>query len=103
VADGIGGRLFAAYLGVLWDGTRLAPQAAAIGLDVGRALVVSEDVVSLDRRFVSMTSGDQRTVIAWALRAVRRLRAERLRAIEFLLRPIEPVLLTAVSRLARRH
>lgn len=95
VADGIGGRLFAAYFRLLWGGTLLAQRAPLVGQGIGRILVISEDVTSKDVRYVSMPSDHQQIVVAWALATVSSLRAERLRSIDFLLRPIEPVLLAA--------
>jgi len=102
VAGGIGGRLFAAYFRVLWDGTPLAHRAPLVGDNIGRMLIVAEDVSSKDRRYTSLPPEDQRSVVAWAWTAVRRLRAERLRSIEFLLRPIEPVLRAACPTRGRR-
>jgi hypothetical protein len=90
VANGIGGRLFSAYLRALWSGTRLAHRASRVGMNLGRAVVVWEDMSSRDNRFLSLPKADRREVVAWAVKAVRSLRRERLRCLNFLLRTIAP-------------
>ena len=94
VADGIGGQLFAAYLRLLWCGTRLYSRAAPVGKYVGRALIVVEDAGTGDPRYTSMPRGERRKILLWALEAMKTLRDEKLRCLEYVLRPIEPALRT---------
>jgi hypothetical protein len=90
VANGIGGRLFSAYLRLLWDNTRLAGRAVQVGQYLGRVVLVSEDMGGPDRRYLALPEEDKRAVESWALAAVEMLRAEGLRCLDLVLLTLEP-------------
>ncbi|MCP3065674.1 hypothetical protein LXT21_43595 [Myxococcus sp. K38C18041901] len=92
VAEGIAGRQWAAYLRVLWAGTRLEERAVQVGLALGVAAHVAEDIRSRDTRFTSMPVEDRLTVVTWARHAAESLRAQDLRCLDAALRRIEPIL-----------
>jgi hypothetical protein len=92
VAEGIAGRQWAAYLRVLWAGTRLEERAVQVGLALGVAAHVAEDIRSKDTRFTSMPVEDRLTVVTWARQAAESLRAQDLRCLDAALRRIEPIL-----------
>jgi hypothetical protein len=96
VAEGIAGRLWSAYLQILWCGTWLAGRAAAVGMNIGRSASVWDDIRSNDPRYTSLPEADKREVVAWAIAAAQALRKENLRCLETLLWTIEPVLIRAV-------
>ncbi|MDC0712052.1 hypothetical protein POL68_26525 [Stigmatella sp. ncwal1] len=91
VAEGLAGQQWAAYLHLLWAGTRLESQAT-VGYGLGIAAHVAEDIRSRDLRFFSMSEVDQREVMRWAQAAVERVRAQGLRCLDSALRRIEPIL-----------
>jgi hypothetical protein len=91
VAEGLAGQQWAAYLRLLWDGTRLEEQSAA-GRGLGIAAHVAEDIRSRDARFFSMPEADQREVVRWARAAVAGVRLQGLRCLDAALRRIDPIL-----------
>lgn len=91
VAEGIAGRQWEAYLGLLWAGTALA-QRAGVGRGLGVAAHVAEDLRSQDARFFGMPPAHRREVLAWAREAVGGVRREELRSLEAVLRQIERLL-----------
>jgi hypothetical protein len=92
VAEGIAGRLWSAYLQILWCDTWLASRAATVGMNVGLLVSVWDDIRSADPRYTSLPATDKRQVVAWAVGIARELRKENLRCLETLLRTAEPVL-----------
>jgi hypothetical protein len=94
IAEGIGGRQWSAYLQILWCRTPLALRAARIGMAAGIAVVVTEDMQSLDRRFATLSAADKYEIVAWAATAVKALREEHVRCIDALLCTIDPILRT---------
>jgi hypothetical protein len=91
VAEGLAGQQWAAYLHLLWAGTRLEAKSP-VGHGLGIAAHVAEDIRSRDLRFFSMPGPDQREVMRWAQAAVERVRGQRLRCLDAALRRIEPIL-----------
>lgn len=65
VATGIAGCQYGAYLELLWDGTPLAGDGAAVGEALGKVGQVVMDAETDDRRFWSMSEGDRREVLRW--------------------------------------
>jgi hypothetical protein len=96
VAEGIAGRQWCAYLQILWGDTTLAGRAAAIGMNMGRAGHVVEDIRSGDPRYTTLPNADKREVVAWATIAAQALREEHLNCLDAVLRMIDPVLKEAV-------
>ncbi|NTX63163.1 hypothetical protein HUA74_21160 [Myxococcus sp. CA051A] len=92
VAEGIAGRQWAAYLRVLWAGTWLEERAVSVGLSLGVAAHVAEDIRSKDPRFTSMPPSDRLTVVTWGRQAAEALRGQDLRCLDAALRRIEPIL-----------
>jgi hypothetical protein len=92
VTEGIAGRLWAAYLRILWHGTSLAERAVAIGMNIGRSASVWDDIRSNDPRYTTMPEADKREILAWALAAAEALHKERLSCLDPLLRVVIPVL-----------
>ncbi len=92
VADGIAGRQWSAYLQILWSDTPLADRAVTVGMNLGRAVLVWEDIHSHDPRYATLPEADKREIIAWATAAVEDLRKEQLRCVDAGLRAIEPLL-----------
>jgi hypothetical protein len=91
VAEGLAGKQWAAYLGLLWTGTPLAEQSTA-GHGLGIAAHVAEDIRSGDPRFFSMPEADQREVVRWARAGMEGVRRQGLRCLEAALRRIDPIL-----------
>jgi hypothetical protein len=77
---------------ILWHGTPLSHRAATVGMNMGLAVLVWEDIRSGDPRYTSLSVADKREVVAWAVAATDELRNEKLRCLDFLLRGIDPVL-----------
>lgn len=92
VAEGIAGKQWAGYLRVLWAGTWLEERAVPVGLALGIAAHISEDIRSKDARFTSMSPADRVAVVAWGRRATESLRGQDLRCLDAALRRIEPIL-----------
>jgi hypothetical protein len=92
VGQGISGRQWSAYLRILWFGTSLARQAESIGMSVGVATYVMEDIRSGDCRYTTLSEADKRKIRAWACRAARALHSEHLVCLDALLRGIYLVL-----------
>ena len=92
VTEGIAGRLWSAYLQILWGNTWLTKRAAAVGMNIGCAASVWDDIRSRDPRYTTLPKEEKRDVVVWAMAATHMLRAENLRCLENLLRTIEPVL-----------
>lgn len=91
VAEGIAGRQWSAYLQILWCDTVLAHRATAIGMNLGLATLVWEDICSRDPRYTTLPGADKHDVVAWATAAVEALRRENLRCLDAALRTIGPV------------
>lgn len=66
VGEGIVGRQWAAYLRLLWAGTPLSDSAPEVGLRLGIAAHVAEDIRSFSPRFVGLRPEHQHEVVAWA-------------------------------------
>jgi hypothetical protein len=96
VAEGIAGRQWSAYLQILWCDTHLANRAATIGMNLGRAVLVREDVHSSDPRYTTLPEADKREIIDWAVTATEALRKENLHCLDAALRALEPVLKEAL-------
>lgn len=92
VAEGIAGRQWSAYLQILWCDTVLASRAATVGMNIGRAILVWDDIRSGDPRYTTLPKADKREVLAWAMKAMQALRKENLRCLDALLQTIEPIL-----------
>jgi len=92
IAEGIVGRLWSAYLQILWTGSRLAKRASAVGMQIGVSASVWDDIRSHDSRYTSLSEQDKRQVVAWATAAAQSLRKENLHCLDSLLRQMEPVL-----------
>jgi hypothetical protein len=91
VAEGIAGRLWSAYLSILWCDTRLASRAATVGLNMGLPILVWDDIRSSDPRYTSLPEADKHQVVAWAVAATQALRKENLRCLDALLQTVDPV------------
>lgn len=91
LAEETGGRQWCAYLELLWAGTPLAAQAAAVAFPMACAGYVAEDLRSADRRFTTLTGEEQREVLDWARGHLDALSALSLRPaalVEATLRPV---------------
>jgi hypothetical protein len=95
VGEGIGGRQWSAYMQILWSGTSFSRRAPAIGMNIGFATYVFEDIQSGDRRFVALSRAHKRQMLEWAASAVGALRAERIKCLDTMLETVEPVLQTS--------
>jgi hypothetical protein len=93
---GIAGRQWAGYLKILWHATPLEPLAEPLGLGLGQVGHIAEDIRSGDPRFCTMPPEDQRTVVAWALDALPRMRAHGLASVEAMAHTVEPILRRAI-------
>jgi hypothetical protein len=96
VGEGVAGGQWSAYLEIMWFGTRLATRAATIGMNLGIATYVADDISSADCRYATLSKADKRGVVNWACRAVESLHSERLACLEAALKRIDPVLETAI-------
>ena len=67
VGEGIVGRQWAAYLEVLWGGTRLDDVAARVGMGIGVIAHLADDVRGEDRRWTTLPDDDKAAVRRWAL------------------------------------
>jgi hypothetical protein len=92
IGERIAGRQYAAYLSLLWCGTALEPVAEELGLHLGSAAHVAEDVRSDDPRFWSMPPDDRRLIIVWAREQLAGARVHRLRFVELIAPTIESTL-----------
>jgi hypothetical protein len=92
VAEGIAGRQWAAYMQILWHGTAFATRAATVGLNVGQATLVWEDVCSSDPRYTTLPEADKYEILTWVSAIAEALRKENLRCLDAVLRAIDPVL-----------
>jgi hypothetical protein len=92
VGEGIAGRQWAAYLRILWNGTRLDTRAATVGMNLGIAVHVAEDIRTSDLRYTTLSKTDKQKILAWARTAAKALREEKLRCIDVVLLGIEPIL-----------
>ncbi|WP_342377793.1 hypothetical protein NVS55_00735 [Myxococcus stipitatus] len=92
VAEGIAGKQWAGYLRILWAGTWLEERAAQVGVALGVAAHIAEDIRSKDARFTSLPPADRVAVVAWGRRATESLRAQDLRCLDAALRRIEPII-----------
>jgi hypothetical protein len=72
-ATGLNGSQFAAYFGILADGTAWAEHAEGIGHDFGEVLHVVGDRFSRDRRITTLTEADQQALCQWARERLHRL------------------------------
>lgn len=62
VADLIAGEQVAAYLRILWDGTRLEARASSLGRTLGRAGLIFTDLESQDPRLLTVEAAEQKRV-----------------------------------------
>jgi hypothetical protein len=92
VAEGIAGRQWSAYLQILWYGTPLASRAATIGMNLGLATLMWEDIRSSDPRYSTLPEADKYEILTWATAIAEALRKENLRCLDAALRAIDPVL-----------
>src|SRR5262245_18619987 len=88
VAEGIAGRQWSAYLQILWYDTHLAGRAAAVGMNVGLATLMWEDIRSSDRRYTTLPEADKYQILTWATAIAEALRKENLRCLDAALRAI---------------
>jgi hypothetical protein len=91
VAEGIAGRQWSAYLQLLWHGTDLASRAALIGMNVGLATLLWEDIRSDDKRYVTLPAADKYEILTWAHTVAEALRQEHLRCLDAVLTAVVPV------------
>jgi hypothetical protein len=91
VAEGIAGRQWSAYLQLLWHGTDFASRAATIGMNVGLATLLWEDLCSGDARYVTLPAADKYEIVTWATTLAEALRQENLRCLDAVLIAIVPV------------
>lgn len=96
VAEGIAGRQWSAYFQIMWCGTKLAVQAATIGMNTGIAAHIAKDIRSLDPRYTTMSEGDKQEIVIWGKRAAQALRGEHLRSLQAMLMTIDPILQKAM-------
>jgi hypothetical protein len=75
VAQLIAGEQYAAYFGILWDGTAWAERATQVGQLIGLIGLAATDVASRDRRFSSLTGGDKQLVLGRCRSALTELNA----------------------------
>lgn len=76
VAIGVAGHQYAAYLEMLWSGSRLAPAARRIGTSLGAGGQVALDVESADPRYTTLAPADRDALVAWARDRLEPARAE---------------------------
>ena len=72
-ATGLNGNQFAAYFGILADGTVWAERASRIGQDFGEVLHVVGDSVSSDPRISTLTDAERLALCGWAQERLHRL------------------------------
>ncbi len=96
VAEGITGRQWSAYFQIMWCGTKLADQAATIGMNAGIAAHIAKDIHSFDPRYTSMSEGDRRDIVFWGKKAAQVVRGEHLRSLQAVLMTIDPILQNAM-------
>lgn len=92
LAEETGGRQWTAYLEMLWAGTPLESDAAALAFPMACAGYVAEDLRSADRRFTSLTAAEQEEVLAWAQSHLSTLAGNPLRPAQLVHASLEPVL-----------
>jgi hypothetical protein len=97
VGEQISGRQWSAYLRILWSGTKLAARGATVGMHTAIAGHVAEDIRSTDPRFMSLSTADKRTIVAWASASAEVLREERLRCLDAVLSGVDPILVAALA------
>jgi hypothetical protein len=92
VAEGIAARQWAAYLSLLWAGTRLEASAWTVGWNTGIAGHVAEDVRSNDPRFFGLGPSERAEIIGWAREALGALKPFDLRCTQGVTRHVEHIL-----------
>jgi hypothetical protein len=92
VAEGIAGRQWSAYLQILWHGTQLAGRAALLGMQIGLATFLWEDISSHDPRYATLPHGEKCEILDWGLSIVEALKQARLRCCATMLQTINTVL-----------
>jgi hypothetical protein len=97
-AEGLVGLQYSAFFRVLWAGTPLEQRATELGMDLGVACQVSEDIRSSDPRVATLPPADRRECLDWLSQKIDRLHRAGLECIEAALRDIEPVLRAARSK-----
>jgi hypothetical protein len=99
IARLIAGRQYAAYLRILWDGSRLADRALPLGLALGTVGLVMTDVVSNDRRLTEMRHEERETVLKRAAASLDELTGQGLACLDAFSRLAKPLLAgTALPR-----
>jgi len=92
VAAGIAGRPWSAYLRILWHGTTFADRAAVIGMHVGQATLLWEDISSGDARYATLPTAEKHEIVTWATTIIDTLRKENLRCMKTTLQVISTML-----------
>jgi hypothetical protein len=92
VAEGIAGRQWSAYLQILWYDTEFASRAALIGMNVGVATLVWEDICSGDPRYTTLPAADKYEIVTWATTATEALRRQNLCCLNAVVKTIDPIL-----------
>jgi hypothetical protein len=92
IVDQIGGQQYAAYLHILWDGTKLSPEASEVAERIGRVGMVTKDALSHDRRFNDLAPAEKVRLEDWAREALTNLQRLNLSCGEFLARYAQPIL-----------
>jgi len=82
VGEGIVGRQYAAHLRLLWAGSTLELKAEELGLALGIATHVAEDLRTADPRVTSLPLEEREQLIAWGSQAATRLDGTGLRSID---------------------
>lgn len=92
VAEHAAGLQYAAYLRVLWSGTRLTERAEHVGQNLGITAHVSSDIASGDRRALDESSEDRAVLVAWAREGYAALAREGLACIDAVLASFAPTI-----------
>lgn len=103
VARELNGAQHAAYLLLMWAGTRLERDAKAVGMDLGVAVHVATDMTTGDPRFWALQDADQRSLIRHARSALVRASRYGLSCVDLVRRGAGPVLVDPSSATGRRR
>ena len=73
VTDGIAGSQWAAYLRVMWAGTRMEELSSEVARNFGRVVLLAGDITTADPRYTTLSGADRRSVLKDALTSLHAL------------------------------
>ena len=73
VTDGIAGSQWAAYLRVMWAGTRMEQLSSEVARNFGRVALLAGDIMTADPRYTTLSGADRRSVLKDALTSLHAL------------------------------